>query len=228
MPTDPRDGDAATGAVQAVIDAIYDSIAAGSLRPGRPIRQELLAEQLGLSRQPVREALRTLASDGLLTYRRNAGFCTRELSVAELAQAYRLRQLLENEVLCDIGEVAPEAITRLRDINTAIAAATARHDLGAFRRLNTEFHFTLFELSGLDLFVTELRRIWLLTSIYRAIYASDPRVIDRIVAEHDAIVTAVESGDLPRLVALHNQHREGTIEALTDRLRATETRTATA
>ncbi|MFI1912438.1 GntR family transcriptional regulator [Nocardia sp. NPDC020380] len=221
MPTDPRDGDTATGAVQAVIDAIYDSIAAGTLRPGQPIRQELLADQLGLSRQPVREALRTLASDGLLTYRRNAGFSARELSLTEFAQAYRLRQLLENEVLCDITQVPPAAITRLREINSAISAAATRQDLGAFRRLNTDFHFTLFELSPLDLFVTELRRIWLLTSIYRALYASTPQAIDRIVTEHAAIITALEAADLPRLIALHNQHREGTIEALTHRLQPT-------
>ncbi|MVU78292.1 GntR family transcriptional regulator [Nocardia sp. ET3-3] len=227
MSAGSRDSDTATGAVQTAIDAVYESIASGDLRPGQPIRQETLADQLGLSRQPIREALRMLASDGLLTYRRNVGFCARELSSAELDQAYRLRRLIENEILCGTTDIAPAALTRLRELNTAIADAAARHDLGAVRRLNAEFHFTLFAQSGLDLYVEELRRLWRLTNIYRAIYATDPNTISRIVAEHDAIITALESADLPRLIALHNQHREGTLDALTDRLGATETATAT-
>ncbi|WP_040814895.1 GntR family transcriptional regulator [Nocardia concava] len=211
----PTDTDAAVGAVQTAIDAVYDLIAAGELRPGQPIRQETLAERLGLSRQPIREALRMLASDGLLTYRRNAGFCARELSAPELEQAYRLRQLLENEILCGLGDITPAVIAELRALNQAIADAATRADLGAIRRLNTEFHFRLFALSGLDLFVAELRRIWLLTSIYRAVYLTGPRISDRIIAEHDAIIDALELRDIPRLVALHNQHREGTITAIT-------------
>lgn len=208
------DVDRSGGAVRAVINAVHGQLATGELEPGRPIRQELLAEQLGLSRQPVREALRILSSEGMVLYRRNAGYIVREMDKSELDQAYRLRKLIESEVLATVEAAPGEPALQLREINTSMAEAAGRSDWQSTVLLNERFHFAIFGESSLDLFVSELRRIWRVTQIYRAVYVGDPAHVDRIIDEHEAMVDAFENGDTNLLVKLHDIHREGTVDAI--------------
>ncbi|WP_051940160.1 GntR family transcriptional regulator [Phaeacidiphilus oryzae] len=204
--------------VDLVVEEVRALLAEGGLRPGQPVRQELLADRLGLSRQPVREALQSLASDGLLEYRRNAGYAIRELSWSELSQAYRLRELIETEVLESLPRFGDAEVERLREINRRLAAADAAGELRAVSTLNHEFHFRVFAAAGLGLLTAELERVWFLTQAYRAVYVSDPDTVRRIVAEHDAIVDALASGDHAALPGLHARHRAGTLECVRARL----------
>src|SRR3990172_4778224 len=75
------------------------AIPEGGLRPGQRVHQEAGAARAGVSLIPVREALRALAGEGLVTYRRRRGYVVTELDLAELEEVYALRRLLESEAL---------------------------------------------------------------------------------------------------------------------------------
>src|SRR5258705_13989902 len=96
--TVPRQSEAAELTKQAA-DRIRDLIVRRQLLPGEKIGQVELARRLGVSRSPLREALRTLESEGIVTYEKNRGYLVARLDADELAQVYRLRAILEAELL---------------------------------------------------------------------------------------------------------------------------------
>ena len=79
--------------------ALRAAILDGSLRPGQRVSQEEWAARVGVSQIPVREALRALAGEGLVTYRPRRGYIVTELDLAELEEVYALRRVLETEAL---------------------------------------------------------------------------------------------------------------------------------
>src|SRR5829696_611051 len=82
-----------------LVDALYRLIRTGELSPGQRVDQRIISERLEVSRTPLREALRALAGDGILTRTPNAGYAVAKLSAAELLQYYSIRAFLEAEVL---------------------------------------------------------------------------------------------------------------------------------
>ncbi|HEX4251354.1 MAG TPA: GntR family transcriptional regulator, partial [Pseudonocardia sp.] len=102
MPVDARvaaqAGSGASLAEQAVM-AVRELIHDGQLLPGQPIRQVAIAERLGMSRVPLREALQNLQAEGLVRPSATGGFVVTRLSSTELAEFYLMRRLLETELL---------------------------------------------------------------------------------------------------------------------------------
>src|ERR1700754_2110691 len=86
-------------AQQFVLGELRRSITAGRLRPGTAIRQDALAEELGVSRVPLREALKTLQGEGLVSYQAHRGYFVEMLSLDDLREAYRIREILEEEAV---------------------------------------------------------------------------------------------------------------------------------
>ncbi|GAB3908900.1 hypothetical protein GCM10029964_109490 [Kibdelosporangium lantanae] len=80
-----------------VLDELRRLILTGEMAAGAPIRQDALAERFGVSRVPLREALRTLEGEGQVTYRPHHGYQVANLSMADLLEVYRIRELLETE-----------------------------------------------------------------------------------------------------------------------------------
>jgi DNA-binding GntR family transcriptional regulator len=87
------------GPAEPVVDALRAAIIAGDFAPGEQLRQATVAERFGVSRIPVREALRALAAEGLLCHAPNRGYFVKKLDVAEMEQLYWMRGLLEQRVL---------------------------------------------------------------------------------------------------------------------------------
>lgn len=202
--------EAVSGAVAQVVEELRAMLFARDLTPGSPVRQEALAARLGVSRAPVREALRVLASEGVLDHVRNVGYRVKVLTAAEFEQTYLMRRVLEAEVLRRLPPFSASALEGLRTVNERIAEASARSDLTAMARLNSDFHFRMFTASGLDLVVAELRRVWQLSDGYRAYLLHDPLSQKRIVDEHAEMVEALRVRDHERLVSLMDHHRDGT------------------
>src|SRR5690606_4147495 len=86
-------------AQERMLEALRTEVLTGALQPGEQVVQELIAEQHGVSRVPVREALQTLTSEGLITHLPHRGYFVTELSVPDLLEVYRLRELLETQAL---------------------------------------------------------------------------------------------------------------------------------
>lgn len=196
-------------AVERVVEELRRMITVGELLPGQQIRQENMAERLGVSRLPIREGLRQLTADGLVSHTPNIGYTVTRLSQAEFDQIYLMRGLLETEVIGRLPEPTPEQLQRVVDLNAQVVAAAERVDLVEMRLRNHEFHFEIFRLGGLDLVIDEIERLWNWAAPYHAVYLVSPESRRAILHEHEQMVEALREGDNARLAELMNQHRHG-------------------
>jgi DNA-binding GntR family transcriptional regulator len=187
--------------------ALREMVHDGVLLPGQPIRQGAVADQLGISRVPVREALKSLEADGLVEASPSGGFVVVRLSADELSQIYLMRRLLETELLRHSTSASDHELARLTDLNARMALLV-EHPTRELRHLNEQFHFQMFALSGLDHVVAEVRRLWNRTGPYRLVYSAERDARARIVAEHDNLVRALRAGDAALLVRYMDEHRQ--------------------
>lgn len=199
----------ASQAVTRVANGIKQMIMSGDLLPGRQIRQEHMAAAFGVSRLPVREALRQLVADGLVVHEHHVGFAVVRLSRAEFDQVYLMRRLLETEVLRNLPRPTARRLAEIQALAEEIEHAATAIDLPRMRALNSQFHFAVFDLSDLKLVVGEIRRIWTWALPYHSVYLYDDAGRARILEEHGEMVTALRTGDTERLVDLMDTHRAG-------------------
>ena len=207
------------------IESIRQLILTGELLPGETIRQGRLAEQLGTSRIPVREALTTLQAEGVVTYTPRIGHAVARFNPAEFAQIYLMRRLLETELLAtvDLPRVDVSLLTSLNDqleqLDTAAPGPLPERGwLWERKRLNHAFHFHLFGLSPHGVIRAEVERLWNMSEFYRSLYAYEPDAQQRIVAEHRAIIAAIVSGDRARVLDELDRHRGGAESVVLRRL----------
>jgi DNA-binding GntR family transcriptional regulator len=180
------------------------------LLPGEKLGQVELANRLGVSRSPLREALRTLESEGVVGYEANRGYVVARLDRDDLAQIHLMRSLLEGELLRTVVRPTAEQITALRQINDAWAIAIDKPDVAEITRLNRAFHFAIFDLSPLHEVRREVTRLWQRSDLYSADWWwRTPEAGPRIIAEHKKILAALRKYDIEQLVELCEAHRVG-------------------
>ncbi len=202
-------------AQEAVLVELRRFITAGRLRPGQQIVQDALAERLGVSRVPLREALKILEGEGQVTYLAHRGYFVTELSLADLLEVYRIRELLEAEaVTVAVPQMTTEDIDRLEEAERDVQAAADAADLVAMTSANRRFHFTLIEACALPRLVRLIRLLWDATEVYRAVYYIEQHNRDVVAAEHLAVVKAVRAGDAATALLVLSEHREHAITAL--------------
>ncbi|RRO19871.1 GntR family transcriptional regulator [Saccharopolyspora rhizosphaerae] len=177
------------------------------LLPGQPLRQEALAEQLGVSRVPVREALKSLEAEGVVRHRPNVGYTVTRLSADELQQSYLMRAALESTVLRRVPQLTDAQLFELHELNERIETASEAADVSRMTELSHDFHFAVFRTSGLDLIVDEIERIWRMTEPYRAVHLYDQAVRRKLVREHRMLIDALRNGELAAAISILDSHR---------------------
>jgi DNA-binding GntR family transcriptional regulator len=183
------------------------------LLPGEKIRQVELAERIGVSRSPLREALRMLESEGVVSYEMNRGYVVARLDDEDLAQIYRMRAMLEDELLRTVKRPDDDVLTDLKDLNEKMIVAIDERNVAEVLRYNREFHFTIFDLSPLNQFRREIHRLWQMSEGYSAAWWwRQPEARTRINTEHKAIISSLRKFDLDRLVDICATHRIGGLE----------------
>ncbi|MFD4230400.1 FCD domain-containing protein [Streptomyces sp. NPDC058545] len=114
----------------------------------------------------------------------HVGYAVKRLTAEEFEQTYLMRRVLETEVIRAMPPLSEELLTRLTELNREIGRAGDRADYTTVHQLNVEFHFLIFQTSGLGLVVDELRRVWTRSGVYRSAYlAYDHDARCRIVGE---------------------------------------------
>src|SRR5215470_18465078 len=132
---------------QEVADRLREKIFARELEPGAWIDELKLAGQWGISRTPLREALKVLAVEGLVTMKVRRGAYVTEMSRDDVTQVYRLLALLESDAAGEVAASASEQqIAELRALHDRLEKQTRQRD--AFFATNERFHFKLLELAG--------------------------------------------------------------------------------
>lgn len=125
---------------------IRDAIRDGTYQPGMQLREEQLAAEIGVSRTPVRDALRRLLADGLVETRRNYGTFVTDLTPTELLEIFEIRALLEGYAARKAAEqITEDELCELERLATEMESIAGSDDerVDSFSRLNREFHLVL-------------------------------------------------------------------------------------
>ncbi len=163
-------------AQEAVLAALRQAIGSGELRPGEQVRQDALAERFGVSRVPLREALKILEGEGSVTYLPHRGYFVAELSLADLEEVYRIRELLEEEaVRTAVPRLTADGLDELAALVADCEDAGRAGDVAAMTAANRSLHFALFAASDRPRLVRMVRILWDATDAYRSLYYSEPR-----------------------------------------------------
>lgn len=202
-------------AQQAVLAELRGLIIRGELAPGAPIHQESLADLFGVSRVPVREALKILEGEGFVVYAAHRGYSVAKLEVADLLEIYDLRGVLESHVTrAAVPRLEEADLVRMREAMTAMDRAADDQDMVAVGVQNRAFHFALFDRSRLNRAVEMIRRLWDTTDPYRSLYFQRPLNRETVNAEHALIYNACAARDVDKVVELLEVHRSHTAEDL--------------
>ncbi|KAB2380357.1 GntR family transcriptional regulator [Actinomadura montaniterrae] len=202
-------------AQQFVLDELRRAITSGRLRPGAPIRQDVVAEEFGVSRVPLREALKTLQGEGLVTYRAHRGYYVEELSLDDLREVYRIRTLLEEEaVRRAAARVTAADLAALDRAEDEVERAAQAGDVLAMAAANRAFHMALYECAGMPRLVRLIRTLWDATDAYRSIYYGENVNRERVIGEHRAALAALRAGDADEAVRVLDVHRAHAVTAL--------------
>jgi DNA-binding GntR family transcriptional regulator len=200
----PLTRNASSAATELIRQAIID----GRLPPGRRLKEEELARELGISRTPVREALLMLHAEGLVDAAPNRGAAVRSHSVKDLDDLYQLRAVLE-------GYATRRAATRLSDETIGgLRASCERFDglLDALAEMtdlvqeNLLFHQTILDHAGSERLTSMVRQVIELPLVYRSYVWYSPEQ-QRISAHyHRQIVRALEQRDADRAELIMKEH----------------------
>jgi len=204
--TDPAD----TPLGKRVRDDVLARILAGDLKPGQRINEPDVAARLGVSRVPVREALRELESSGLVASRKHSGVFVRELSVREVADLYDLRAALDahaGQRAARLPSPARAGLCAVLDQHTAsMRAAADRHDLHAYYAANLDFHWALVAAAGNQTLARHYRDVVQQLHLSRLKNLSSTANMQASMAEHAQIVAALAVADAGRCAHLMAEH----------------------
>lgn len=199
------------GAMERALHRMRVMVLEGTLSPGEQIRQQEMAELLGVSRVPLREALNVMADQGLLTHRPHAGYFVSKRNPDEVRQIRRMLELLENEVMSTIAWPTVQALDGLKALNQQMAAAVKAHDWVRLMHLNRDFHFQIFGLSPDHLILDELRRLWGLSEPLFAQKLAHPAAAERTLLEHDALIATLAARDRAASIHALDVHRNSSV-----------------
>lgn len=202
-------------AQEAVLAELRRAIVTGELRPGEQVLQDALAERFGVSRVPLREALKILEGEGQVIYRPHRGYFVAELDLDDLREVYRIRDLLESDaVRVAVPQITGPEIQALVGALDDVEHAAAAGDLVRMAEANRRFHFGLIEAAHLPRLARMVRVLWDATDVYRSLYYADSEHRDAVHEEHRAVLDAVRAGDAERVVDLLRAHRDRAVRAL--------------
>ena len=203
---------------EAVVDRIRDMIVGGQLKPGDRLRQDELAETFGVSTMPIREALRQLQAEGLVTFQPRRGALVATLSVSEYEEIYRIREELE---ILACGWAAEDferiPVDRLSTLLAQIEQAEA-HPEDVYPRLELvrQFFFTIFEASKKEHLLRILSSLWDLSQQYRRYFSSIPEIVPQRLEDYRSVLRACEAKDSAGLInavrSIHDVGRSTRVE----------------
>jgi DNA-binding GntR family transcriptional regulator len=197
---------------QDVAERLRQQIFARLLEPGSWIDEQKLAAEFGISRTPLREALKVLAVEGLVTMKVRRGAYVTEMSRDDVAQVYHLLALLESDAAGDVAQRASDAdLAELDGLHDRLEKQVRQRD--AFFAANELFHLRLLELSGnrwrLQI-VADLRKVMKLNR-HHSLFKQG-RLADSL-AEHRALMAALRKRDAAEATRVMRAHFESGLEA---------------
>ncbi|UWQ95173.1 GntR family transcriptional regulator [Rhodobacteraceae bacterium M385] len=188
-----------------VADQLRAAILSGRLRPGTSLVETALAEQMKVSRAPIREAIQILENDGLVETIAYKGKRVKPLTAREVAETYSLREVFEVMAVRRILEnKAP--LDALRTHCDEMTAAAKAGDFAGLVAADEAFHHALIRLADHDLLAASWRNLYLRIHQIMALRNRDERNLEEVASNHPPIVQAIADGDADRAISLISDH----------------------
>ncbi|HEU0230550.1 MAG TPA: GntR family transcriptional regulator [Burkholderiaceae bacterium] len=204
-----------------VVEHLRNFIVEGVLAPGTKLNERELCDTLGISRTPLREAIKVLAAEGLIDIAPNRGATVSRMSEAEIREMFELMSGLEafsGELAC--ARITPGELSEIKALHYTMLACHAQNDLPGYYAQNHKIHDRINLAAG----NSALRQIYI--SVNRRLQALRFRSNfqtakwDQAVAEHEEMLKALEARDGARLAAILRQHllekRDAVLQLLAD------------
>jgi len=177
------------------------------LAPGAWIDEQALATRYGISRTPLREALKVLASEGLVTLRPRRGCYVAEVDERDLDEIFPLLALLEGQAASEaVRRMSPADLPRLEALHAELERATAQEDVGAIFDVNQRFHALVQALAGsrrLAQVIEDIRKVLQLARHNSLLRPGRPQ---ESLAEHRRIMAALRKRDPAAAQAAMHEH----------------------
>ncbi|MCX7240908.1 MAG: GntR family transcriptional regulator [Burkholderiales bacterium] len=192
-----------------VAELLRQRIFKRELEPGNWIDELKIAEEYGISRTPLREALKVLAAEGLVTMKVRRGAYVTEVSAQDLADVYHLLSLLESDAAAVVAQQAtPAQLGELQQLHQQLEAAALadQEDTQQFFSMNERFHLRLLEIANnrwRDQMVADLRKVM---KLYRQNSLQKSGRVAQSLAEHRVIMDALVARDACASAAAMRSH----------------------
>lgn len=201
------------------VAALRERILRGEYPEGEPLRQDALAEELGVSRIPVREALRQLEAEGLVTFSPHRGAVVSSLSLDEINELFELRADIESDLIeRAIPAMTSEQLERAVDLLDEFEIALATAEVSRWGPLNWHFHAALYAPANRNFTMGVLQKLHQHSDRYFRMEVLLAQGGGRANEEHRAIAAAVGAKDIPLATRLMRDHILGAGHSLVELL----------
>ncbi|MBU0724898.1 MAG: GntR family transcriptional regulator [Alphaproteobacteria bacterium] len=190
-----------------VVERLRDLIVEGELEPGKRVPERVLCERFGISRTPLREALKVLASEGLVELLPNRGAVVAPLTVTELDEIIEVMVTLEGLAgMLAASRMSDAAISEVKALHYEMLACHARADLHSYFKLNQAIHLAIIAGAGNATLVQTYGALNGRVRRFRYMANLSGERWDHAVAEHDEILSALTKRDATLLSRLLSDH----------------------
>lgn len=206
-----------------VFQTLRQAILRGELKPGERLMEIHLAQKLGVSRTPVREAIRKLELEGLVLMIPRKGAVVAEITVSDLEEVLEVRMALEELAVkhaCRL--VTREQLAEMKRLSEEFKKALLGDDVGACAQADMDFHDAIYMATGNSRLVQILNNLREQMYRYRMEYLKDRQSHSLLVKEHEEILLALEQGDENMALAATCKHIERQKEHIIGVLNAKE------
>lgn len=179
-----------------IFDTLRNAIVNGDLRPGERLMEVYLAEQMGVSRTPVREAIRRLEADGLVTMEPRRGTRVAEISVKDIVDVLEVRSTLDRMATgLAAKRIQPQQIRALEAVHKQYAAHVLKENIEGAIKKDIEFHDLIYQASGNPRLVAVAAGLREHIYRFRVMYLRDMTKAADVETEHAGILNSLKQGD---------------------------------
>ena len=210
---------------EVVCETLRDAIRKGKLKPGERLMESQLAEDLGVSRTPVREAIRKLELEGYVIMMPRRGTYVANLSIRDVNEVFEIRTSLDSLASGLAAErITDEELERLQRLLVAIGGYIEENDMDKIVECDTEFHDLLYQASRNSRLVGIIFNLREQLTRFRSASMAFPGRLKATLEEHRRIVEAIAQGDVAEARAAAEYHMEKSEQTLLESMEAMKNR----
>ena len=198
-----------------VFNTLREAILKGDLKPGERLMELQLASKLGVSRTPIREAIRMLEQEGLAVTTPRKGAEVAKMTLKDMEDVLEIRDALDElavRIACQ--KITDEQLKQLEDVKELFEKNTQTNKVKNIAEADVSFHDVIYEATGNPKLVTLLNNLREQVYRYRVEYIKDPKNYPTLIAEHEAILDSLKNRDVKNAVEAMHVHVANQAEAV--------------